>query len=197
MTFIINEDAALKEILKSVFVSDERNQQRPVGVWYGQPDPEIRQQSYPYITIDLVNVEEATERSHRGWINYEYHFEGTDATKNYSGEYPIPINLDYQVTTYARQPRHDRQLIGYLLNDALRLRFATIPVPEDQTVRRLDVLGFSKRDTTENGKRLFVNVFTVRVSSEILPGQILELNPITRRDIFVGFTDASLSQPTD
>ena len=37
------------------------------------------------------------------------------------------------------------------------------------TVRRLDVLDVSKRDITEQGKRLFVNAITVRVSSEIAP----------------------------
>jgi hypothetical protein len=39
--------------------------------------------------------------------------------------------------------------------------------PDDGTVRRLDLLDVSKRDVTEQGKRLFMNAFTVRVSSEI------------------------------
>jgi hypothetical protein len=34
-------------------------------------------------------------------------------------------------------------------------------------VRRLDLLNVVKRDTTEAGKRMFMNAFTVRVSSEI------------------------------
>jgi hypothetical protein len=48
------------------------------------------------------------------------------------------------------------------------MRFAVL-TPDDNTVRRLDLLDVSKRDVTEQGKRLFVNAFTVRVSSEIAP----------------------------
>ena len=68
MPFIINEDKALKHILTGITVSDSGNSVRPVGVFYGQPDKEIRQQSYPYITIDLINVAEDTSRAHRGHI---------------------------------------------------------------------------------------------------------------------------------
>jgi hypothetical protein len=52
------------------------------------------------------------------------------------------------------------------------MRFAILE-PDDGnsngigTVRRLDLLDISKRDVTEQGKRLFVNALTVRVSSEI------------------------------
>jgi hypothetical protein len=54
----------------------------------------------------------------------------------------------------------------------LPLRFGTLEIGDNTvygTVRRLDVLDISKRDVTEQGKRLFVNAFTVRISSEIAP----------------------------
>jgi hypothetical protein len=41
---------------------------------------------------------------------------------------------------------------------------------DDGTVRRLDVMGISKRDATEQAKRLFINAITVRVSSEVSQG---------------------------
>ena len=81
---------------------------------------------------------------------------------------PIPVNIDYQITTYARQPRHDREILAELMYTRLPLRFGTLSL-DDNTIRRLDVLDISKRDITEAGKRLFVNAFTVRVSSEITP----------------------------
>ena len=56
MPYIINEDKALKTLVSGITVSDSGNATRPVGVWFGQPDNEIRQQSYPYITIDLVGL---------------------------------------------------------------------------------------------------------------------------------------------
>ena len=82
--------------------------------------------------------------------------------------YPIPVNIDYQITTYSRQPRHDRQILAQLLYTKIPLRFAVL-MTNDNTVRRLDVLDVSKRDITESGKRLFVNAITLRVSSEIAP----------------------------
>jgi hypothetical protein len=50
--------------------------------------------------------------------------------------------------------------------DKLKLRFGYL-LPNDDTVRRLDVLDITKRDTVEAGKRLFMNAITVRVSSEV------------------------------
>jgi len=86
-------------------------------------------------------------------------------------DYPIPVNIDYQITSYSRQPRHDRQILATLLHTKLPFRFATLvtgPNTVYGTNRRLDVLDVSKRDITEQGKRLFVNAITVRISSEIV-----------------------------
>lgn len=180
MPIIINEDKALKTALTGITVSDAGNPARPVGVWFGQPDTEIRAQSYPYITIDFIGYSEATDRAHRGDIDLNYYPEGVakgpilpdgSGTIQYATEYPIPVNLDYQVVTWARQPRHDRQIMAAMLTgQRLPLRFGLIVIPEDMTVRRLDVLGFTKKDTTDsNGKRLFSNAYSVRISAEVLP----------------------------
>jgi hypothetical protein len=189
MPIIINEDKAIKAALAGLKVSDSANAQRPVGVWYGQPDMEIRDQVYPYITIDFIGYSEDFERAHRGMITMPYYFEGSDpgtvnpngsGTKQYVTEYPIPVNLDYQVTTYARQPRHDRAILAAMLTgQVLPLRGGLLVIPEDQTVRRVDFLGMSKKDTTDqNGKRLFSNVFNLRVSAEILPTVLAQKYPV-------------------
>ena len=179
MPYIINEDKALKELLKGITVADSGNSARPVGVFYGQPDKEIRDQSYPYITIELVGIAEATDRAHRGYITLPYIPEGVDPTIPYATQYPIPVNLTYQVTTYARQPRHDRQIINALFAPSrLPLRFGLLEIPEDGTVRRLDLLGFVKRDTTEQEKRLFSNVYNIQISSEFLRDELDQLYPV-------------------
>jgi len=173
MPYIINEDKALKSLLTGITVSDSGNSNRPVGVWFGQPDTEIRAQSYPYITIELVGVSEAFDRAHRGYVPFVYAPEGTNPEEQYEGWYPIPVNLDYQVTTYSRQPRHDRQIINALFSPGrLPLRFGLLEIPEDGTVRRVDMLGFVKRDTTEQDKRLFSNVYNVQISSEFLQEEL-------------------------
>ena len=197
MPFIINEDAALKSLLTGITVSDGGNAARPVAVYYGQPDKDIRQQSYPYITLDLVGVREDTERAHRGSVDLTYTPEGM--TPNYTSEsqpvnFPIPVDLIYQVSTWSRQPRHDRQIMASLFTPGrLPFRFGQLTIPEDNTMRRLDVLGFSKRDTTEGGKRLFSNVYNIRISSELFPDQLGEVYTVTAVNTSLGYQTLSRS----
>lgn len=179
MTFILSEDKALRDMLKGIVVSDNANATRPVEVWFGQPDMEVRQQSFPFITIDLIDLSEATERMMSGgrvtpWY-YEDVMEIPPVADDWDMPYPIPMNLDYQVTSFARQPRHDRQILAQVIGQRLPMRYGSLEVVErevsstesDVTIRRLDVLGVAKRDTVESGKRLFMNVWTVRISSEV------------------------------
>lgn len=184
MPMLLNEDAALKALLSNITVSDSGNDSRPVGVFYGQPDPQIRQQSYPYITIDLIGVSEATERTHSGIATLPYTPEGYSSEHEYTTPYPIAIDLMYQITTWSRQPRHDRQLIAELSRyNRLPQRFGMIAIPEDGTVRRLDMLGFQKRDMTEDGKRLFVNVYTVQMSAEFLRADLEQIYKVQTTNI--------------
>jgi len=185
MPFLLNEEAALKSLLSGMTVADAGNAARPVAVFYGQPDKEIRQQSYPYITLDLIGIYEATERVQSGDIVVPYAPEGWDGVSSLKQPYPMPINLDYQVTTFSRQPRHDRQMLAQLFSPTkLPVRFGQLYVPEDNTWRRLETLGFSKRDTTEADKRLFMNVFSIRLTSELFrfPFDTVEY-PVTERVI--------------
>ena len=184
MSFLLDEDEALRNLLKDMTVTDQKSvteagATRKVGVWFGQPDQEIRNQNYPYITIDMIDLSEDVQRAMRGRVKPTYLSNPSDQVQgvSYDGEihswdinYPIPVNIDYQITTYARQPRHDRQILAQLLYTKIPLRFAVLntgPNTSAGTTRRLDVLDISKRDITEQGKRLFVNAITVRISSEI------------------------------
>ena len=154
---------------------------RSVGVWYSQPDQEIRQQEYPYITIDMVDISEDVERNMRGRSKPSYMVGPTIIGANTTFDptlhdwdipTPIPVNLDYQVTSWSRHPFHDRQILAQLMYNKLPLRFAVLAVGNNDaqgTLRRIDILDVAKRDITEAGKRLMVNVFTIRISSEIAP----------------------------
>ena len=178
--WILDEDWALKEKLKGVTVTDQGDRARKVGVWFDHPDKEIREQSYPYITLSLLEVSEALERVHRGhlwitqdWGNYPppawWNYEPLKPNQvGYLNEMTTPINLDYQITTWSRNPRHDRQMMSRIMTGGMvMLRGGWLEVP-DGTIRRMDWLGHFKRDSVdENSKRLQSNVFRVRVSSEI------------------------------
>jgi hypothetical protein len=143
------------------------------------PDQELRSQSYPYITIDMIDISQDPSREHRGKAtkdNAAYLFadETIPTDEDREIDYPIPVNIDYQVTTFSRHPRHDREILASLLNARLPMRFGIVHL-DDNTVRRLDVLGVAKRDLVEQGRRLFMNAITVRISSEIAQGTLKTL----------------------
>jgi hypothetical protein len=185
MTFLLSEDKALRERLQGIVVHDQKadatSTPRQVGVFFGQPDQEIRSQVYPYITIDLIDINRDMEREMRGKTSAGYLVPENvtvNAGESFETDLPIPVSLDYQITAYSRNPVHDRTLMAQLLHSKLPFRFGYLEIVEKSvtssgtttntnTLRRLDVMDVSKRDMTESGKRLFMNAVTVRVSSEI------------------------------
>jgi hypothetical protein len=175
--FIIAEDQALKTYLSGITVSDDTNPSRPVKVWFGYPDIEVRDQSFPFITIDLIDILPANNRQHGGVI-YDQDYNGTVTPA--SGMYhkydmPIAYDIVYQVTTYARHPRHDRAIIYALLNK-FPSKYGKLAVPNqlgtETGYRSMFLDGFTKRDTVESetgNRRLLRNVYSVRVVSEMSP----------------------------
>jgi hypothetical protein len=192
--FLLAEDKALRTLLQGVTVSDQKADgsmtPRQVGVWFGQPDQELRSQSYPYITIDMIDINKDAERETRGLVAPDYMTpEALVEGMGWEVHTPIPVSISYQITTYARHPRHDRELITQLLYTKLPFRFGNLTVETGRvdaddvpvkTYRRLDVVNVSKRDVTESAKRLFVNAITVNVSSEISQDIINQLYKVTQ-----------------
>jgi hypothetical protein len=172
VSFILSEDAALKSLLAGITVTDDKNSSRSVGVWFANPDVESRSQSYPYITIELLDFDPATYRQHSG-IFQDNDLQGTITPSGnivYNYEIPIAWDLVYQITTYARHPRHDRAITAYLLNKVFPSKRGYLAVSNDLNTetgyRHLILEEFVKRDTIEDNRRLYRNVFTVTVSSE-------------------------------
>jgi len=210
MTFILAEDEALRNKLQGMVVADQKSDgqdiPRQVRVFFGQPDQEITAQAYPYVTIDMVDIQRDNEREMRGLVNPTYLTpEGIDPeTQDFLVDIPIPVYIDYQISTYSRHPRHDRAILAQLLTQKFPLRFGYLEIPEKSvtvgdvttntiTMRRLDVMNVAKRDVTEQAKRLFVNAISVRVSSEVVQGvfrqlykvQSVTVNPPTGTDTSV------------
>lgn len=196
MTFLLSEDDALRKHLQGITVHDQRASgdatPRQVGVWFGQPDQELREQRYPYITIDMIDISRDNEREMRGMvkssdINAQYLAPANlPEGMEWEIELPIPVSIDYQITAYSRQPRHDRELLSQLLYNKLPFRFGQLTL-DDNTVRRMEVMNVSKRDMTEQAKRLFINAVTVRVVSEMSQGQYILLNTVQ---------NVAISEPT-
>lgn len=201
MSFILSEDAALKAYLQGITVADKGNPTRPVGVFYGYPDLEVRKQAYPYVVLELVDMRVASERQVSGSIVDTDHQGTTAAVSNYKYryDYPLPYDLVYQVTSYARNPLHDRTLLVNLQRK-FPSQYGTLNVPNDlgnETAYRTMILdGFIKLDSIEDERRLFKNIFTVRVASEMTPAtagtalktvQTVQINTSTS-NIPAGFT---------
>ena len=198
MSFILSEDAALKSLLAGITVADDKNATRAVGVWFANPDVESRSQSYPYITIELLNMDPASYRQHSGLFE-DNDLQGTIAPTTgtaYKYEIPIAWDLTYQITSYARHPRHDRTIMAYLLNNVFISKRGYLAVPNDlgteTSYRHLMLEEFVKRDTIEDNRRLYRNVFTVSVTSEgtvvgntvnTVPVASVKLNQKTTADI--------------
>lgn len=177
--FIIAEDLALKGYLNGITVSDDKAPTRTVKVWFGYPDVEIRDQSFPFITIDLIDIAPGNSRQMSG-ILYDSDFQGTISAvegRSYSYELPVAYDIVYQVTSYSRNPRHDRSLMYQLLNK-FPSKYGHLIVPNqlgtESSSRSMFLDGFIKRDAVESetgNRRLLRNVFTVRVISEMSPAQ--------------------------
>jgi hypothetical protein len=152
MTFLLSEDDALRKQIQGITVHDQRatgdDVPRQVGVFFGQPDQELRSQVYPYITIDMIDIQRDSSREMRGRITgtvEQFGYLGPTETSDlgWDIDLPIPVNIDYQITSYARQPRHDRELLSQLLHVKLPLRYGQLTL-DDNTVRRLEVLDVAK-----------------------------------------------------
>lgn len=182
MTWLLNEDAGLKAKFAGLTV-EAANGNLPVGVRYRLPE-QFADRTWPLIVIDHAGMDKDAEREHRGHALLPYAPEGQPKWDDYTDpsaspywleEWPIPYNLDYQISVYSRKAHHDIALRAALAQaDRIPARFGYIEIPQDGTVRRLDLIGGPETEAIkdEDGKRTFVQTYMVRVSSELLPSQV-------------------------
>lgn len=190
--FLFAEDKALLERVSNLAVVDSANPERRVKSYYVYPDTEL-EKAYPFVTVDLIDISPAHEREAseqtyyyvespsesmiRSSTDLQYYpdsltkeqlsaIPGMSATEKF-----VPVDLMYQVTTWCRNPIHDRQLTGLILRRVFPFRRGFIEVPEDGTIRRLDLLDWRKADILdqETGYRKAIHrkVYTVSINAEI------------------------------
>jgi hypothetical protein len=185
MSWLLNEDAGIKAKFAGLTVADGTNPNRPVAVRFRLPQNEFSDMTYPIVIIDHAGLSKADDREHRGSTYLPYLPEGVNAwwpdfTNQESSpywvqEWPIPYNVDYQITVYSRSALQDRMLTAALAgSDRLPSRNGYVQIPQDGTIRRLDLIGGPELDSRKDAddKRTFTQVYTVRVSSELLQSQV-------------------------
>lgn len=188
--FLFAEDAALKLRFSNIVVTDDKQQQRPVSVFFRYPERET-EKYYPFITLERVAIAHATNRQESERF---YYFTGNTSNARRDLTYypsesdlqeveeiangnrlrmeaPVPVNITYLVTTYARNPIHDVQITATMLRHIVPFRRGFIEIPEDGTIRRLDLLQWQQSDIIDQEaggrKRIFRKVFTLMMNAEI------------------------------
>jgi hypothetical protein len=88
---------------------------------------------------------------------------------------PVAYDLVYQVSSWSRHPYHDRAIMLQMLQTKFPSKYGKLDVPNTAgtgSVNRSMFLDeFVKLSFVEDGRRLFRNIFTVRVISELTPAQ--------------------------
>jgi hypothetical protein len=185
--FIFNEDEAMKVKFSGLVVNDVNapDSGRPVEVIWLDSEVEIQNLTYPSIVICNTGISFDPERASSGWFQLPYTPENFDqwisdniedvSSSPYWAFTPIPYNIDYQIEVLSRSNKHSTFLTAVLSGpDYLSVRNGYLAIPEDGTVRRMDLMAGPERQNTHDadGKRIFHNVYTVRVSTELLPFEI-------------------------
>lgn len=189
MPWLLNEDFALKKKLQGLTVFDGNAPNgRPVPVRFRLPETEVADLTFPIIIIKHNGWYPANDREHRGKIMLPYAPEDlptwwddsvkpapsfNPADSPYKSFFPIPYNLDYEISVYARiMHEHTIPLVSALAAyDRLHAKFAFLDIPQDGTKRTLQLLGGPSLDEgkDENGKRIFIVKYIIRVFSELVP----------------------------
>jgi len=186
--WLFSEDAALKKKLQGMTVTDANAENgRPVPVRFRLPETEVADLTFPIIIIEHDGWFSAPEREHRGFVTLPYAPEDYEPWWNDTGPattvfspsdspywsfFPIPYNLDYTVTVFTRiMHAHTIPLVAQMAqHDKLHPHFAYLDVPQDGTIRTLQLLGGPSLidGYDENNKRYFSVKYKVRVFSELL-----------------------------
>jgi hypothetical protein len=180
MPWILNEDSAIKARLTGITIPglDE-----PVPVRFSQPEPESPDMTYPSIIITRTGIYRATDREHRGRVRIWYTPEGREQVPDgarwgwYAG-YPLPFDLDYQISVYTRTQQDQTVLLGELAREArIPERAGMLYIPQTDTSVTMHLQAgpvFSSKYDREQ-KRLFEIYYLVRVATEMTPWEIERL----------------------
>lgn len=229
--FTLAEDAALKLRLSDMAVSDDKNAERICQVFFRHPE-KTTEKTYPFVTIELADISFAADRNHSytdlyyasttgltpdqaalltriDYVPSELDEAGLAALVQ-DGAYLrtdsyIPVDLMYQVTTYTRSQHHDRQLTALMLRRVVPIMPGRgwLEIPEDGTIRRLDMLNWNASDILDGEagykKRIFRKVYTLKVNAEMTASDFTTTTrALTVEGTITGSTHTSSNdQPTE
>lgn len=194
MPWIEEEEILFKAKLSGFTVTDAVDPSgKTVKVWFRYPQMEIQDADYPFLTIDLIGVSEALDRAQRGGqmrptvTGYRPPDMATDPDtgKTFVTEWPMAMDLSYQVTTWARNQKHDRELIRQIWA-TFPGRYGSLGGNASPYVRPFSaqLLSMTPGDRIDEfGKRLFRKMFTLKIFSELWASEVKQITDVTSIDI--------------
>lgn len=192
MPLLYNEDSAVKTKLSGLKVTDVNDPAgRPVPVRFRGPENELADAVYPMLILDEADWSPAPERAHAGYSPLAYVPEGyaaPDPSVTLFTEMPQPINIDWVLTLYCRKALHRTSLIAQLAAfDYLPGRYGYLEVPQDSSLRRLEVIGGPRNATVldGNGKRLLTATWRLRTTGELIWAPVTSIPEATSVDLTV------------
>jgi hypothetical protein len=158
---------------------------RQVKVKYRSPEDEVSKYQPPCIIMEFPDISMANERMHQGartqlpyapegypqwWPAGQDWFDPNDSPY-FVSDYPVPYNIDYQITVYTRIKRDHLMPILAALESWDKLgRMATLKIPQDGTFRRITRMSgphISWVPSDDQEKKLFTATYLVRVPTEL------------------------------
>jgi hypothetical protein len=185
--WVLDEDNALKQKLLGnprFYVTnyasnpDGTTQTIPIQVFFRSPDVEIRTRTFPFVSIDLIDIVSEDDRAHRSAgpiVPFDLETATPPAGFNMvADDFPLPWSLIYQLSCCSRQPTHDRQMTQ-LMYMMFPHQFGSLDMGNfDGTVRRADLQNVVRRDlpADDANKRIYRQIFTIGVSSQFYLNEI-------------------------
>ena len=171
--FLLAEDEALKNLFAGMTVPYDRDNERPVEVFFRYPEGET-ERSYPFVTLEHIDIIHARNRQHSEsdiyyrtgagaapaietgsanrmdyWPSVSTNFNFKTNKNSYAyleANEHVPVDLLYQVSTFTRTALHDRYLTAKMLTEIFPWRKGFIDIGADNTIRRLDLLDWTTAD---------------------------------------------------
>lgn len=177
----------MKAKFSTLYVPDPKQPdgKRRAKVWFGMPSTE-RERTYPFITIDLIDIAFASERAHSmEKINVDWWPSEAATYQEYADLHAItvdpeapygstirfqPYDIFYQVATHARYAVQDRHLTSQMLSTSYAplSQIGTLHVPADGTQRWLDNDGWVRADYRDaEEKTVWRKVYSLKVSAHM------------------------------
>lgn len=198
MTWLLNEDRAIKQKFADLTVSDANAPAggRKVLVRYADPEVEFGTLTFPLVLINRLQLVHMPEREHRGHAAVTYWPDGVtneddsrwDPDTAPRAEIAVPMDIVYQISVQVRRASHQMELAAKMaLPEYLPARFGYLEVPEDGSTRSLFVDAGPEYESGKgsDGKRLLQAHYNIRVATEI-PPSIVQAAKAATIDLSVG-----------